>query len=648
MPLTRQARQALRAGTTTRVYSYGFRPDIPAGGRPGDLDPALVAQLRRAHRLYNDLIAWERAADAAVDALWATVPAVARAQAAAAALREAYTAADPAERARLKPERQAAARVLSAARKAAKATDPAVVAAVKALRDDQTIARKAHVTTLRQEAATDGLYYGTYNEVIQRADAARQRVIATRTLGFPAELRHKRWDGTGILTCQIIQTADKPALTWDLAQQDRQPYRGQLVATAPPPDPSAPRGERRRQARQWGRVRLASTPDHQPIWLTGRLTLHRALPPDHAIKSIRLVRRRVADWWIYRLQFVCRVPEAPPLAVPRPGRVAVDLGWRKLPGGGLRLVTWVREGAEGPAQDPAVFGSLPALQAWSGRGSGTLALPPAWLRAMDHVDRLQSIRQTAQNALQQRLVAWLKTHALPDALSDHRLGRPPTAGDIARWHSPARLQALAYRWRDARFAGDTDMYTDLAAWAAQDRHLWREEAGRRARLLAHRDELIRVWAARIAAATGTVCVEEWDLPRSIRRRPAAQEDAPQALVDAASHQRTWATPGALRAAVVAAVGKAGGTVERVAAGWTTRVCHWCGHDNATADFVAHRVITCGGCGRAWDQDVNAARNLLAGGCPRERRRCRETRGVARSAPRRPWGVAPLDSGAGVR
>ena len=79
----------------------------------------------------------------------------------------------------------------------------------------------------------------------------------------------------------------------------------------------------------------------------------------------------------------------------------------------------------------------------------------------------------------------------------------------------------------------------------------------------------------------------------------------------ARHNRTLAAPHTLRLAVLNACGRTGVTVESVSAVNTTHICHLCGslEEFDAAEHLNHR---CRSCGMVWDQDVNAARNLLAG------------------------------------
>jgi transposase len=70
-----------------------------------------------------------------------------------------------------------------------------------------------------------------------------------------------------------------------------------------------------------------------------------------------------------------------------------------------------------------------------------------------------------------------------------------------------------------------------------------------------------------------------------------------------------AAPGELRRALQAACEREGVRVVMLAANNTTTTCHRCG-TRCVWNHAAEVEHTCEHCGVAWDQDENAARNLL--------------------------------------
>ena len=67
--------------------------------------------------------------------------------------------------------------------------------------------------------------------------------------------------------------------------------------------------------------------------------------------------------------------------------------------------------------------------------------------------------------------------------------------------------------------------------------------------------------------------------------------------------------GELRAEILKAAPKRGARVEAEQAADSTKACAWCGSVEAF-DAAASIEHTCSSCIRTWDQDANAARNLL--------------------------------------
>jgi hypothetical protein len=62
--------------------------------------------------------------------------------------------------------------------------------------------------------------------------------------------------------------------------------------------------------------------------------------------------------------------------------------------------------------------------------------------------------------------------------------------------------------------------------------------------------------------------------------------------------------------LVGALNDSEADVIRIERAGTTSTCSWCGATNDVGAEVRH---TCVGCGREWDRDANAARNILARG-----------------------------------
>ena len=189
------------------------------------------------------------------------------------------------------------------------------------------------------------------------------------------------------------------------------------------------------------------------------------------------------------------------------------------------------------------------------------------------------------------------------------------------WRSPARLVALARAWKDARFEGDGAAFARIWEWSGGrgDRHLWTWEANQRRGVLARRDDMYAKFAALLCRRYGSVVIEDFDLTApGIGRAPVAEHGT----ADLGSPHRVLGAPGRLRERIKVTAAREGVGVLVLPAVNTTRRCNACGLVRAfpAAEELYHR---CSGCGAEWDQDENAARNLLAdalrehpGGAPR--------------------------------
>jgi transposase len=197
------------------------------------------------------------------------------------------------------------------------------------------------------------------------------------------------------------------------------------------------------------------------------------------------------------------------------------------------------------------------------------------------------------------MVTWLAGRELPEDWKKQTIA-------LAQWRSGDRLAGLIRWWADHRLEGDEEIYRTAQEWRKQYLHLanwWRNlEDQMRMRVR----EQYRIFASHVARDYAAVYVEEFDLREVAKEAPAESEGQNTA----SSGYRQMVSPSVLRSAVKNACFREGVSVVEVAAEYTTRVCHHCGYagqwDQAAA--IMHR---CDGCGTLWDQDANAARNLLA-------------------------------------
>jgi len=489
--------------------------------------------------------------------------------------------------------------------------------------------------TARRDFIDRGLRTGTYDRV---ENSIKQAVKTTRR-----PLHFERYDGTGSIGTQLIgassgvRTAIDPSaagirgMTVNelLSCQDPRLRLGAPGAADAHPRPEVAsvawsdvsklgRNLRRHAARTYVDLRIGSNTDRSPIFARFPVTLHRPLPKDAVIKWAYVVRKRVGRHYEWRFQVTIESEmfRACPVAIGE-GTCAIDLGWRRLFDSegnqvGLRVGYVVDE---------------------TGREREILA-PDRLVSGMAKVDDLAAIRDKEFDAVRDRLVEWLRDRETPEWMKDRIAG-------LAQWRAPRKLQALVDAWTGTdwsawraaravgkkcnpsdfrskmnRIDGDTAIISSLQAWARQDRHLQNWQEHQRDRLIAHRRETWRVVAAELTGRYATILIENginqnesMALPEIDGwERPAPEDGDPSDGRDQRRMSRL-AAPGELRAEIIKAAPKRGARVEAKEAVDSTRECTWC---SSVESFDAAAAIehTCSSCGRTWDQDANACRNLL--------------------------------------
>lgn len=477
-------------------------------------------------------------------------------------------------------------------------------AAKKRLTQDEAVKAKldeinrAANEAVRQARAECGLYWGTYLTIEQGFDRARRGT---------KDPRFHRYDGEGCLAVQL--QGGLPAS--EIFGIDTR------VQVDPVPEAawtSPVRSERRRLSRTRIRIRVGSN-GRDPVWAELPMIMHRPLPANSLVKWVRLFRVRVGRWYRYKVQFVVELTS--PLQRPTGhGVVAIDLGWRQVEGG-LRVAYWVDEHGE----------------------KGQLLIPDGVLTQFNLLPDLRSIRDKRLEEAKAVLAWWLRNHAdeVPDWLKE-------ATKTLHAWRSPERMARLLAMWGERRFPADerpdltAETLSTLAptiqerdcldqvgiyrflvgwndrdnrryvGWLAQERHLYDWEANLRDQLRAWRLNEYRKFANCLRSRYGAVVLEDFDLRDVAKeRRP---EDGPDTRESARRQQRIAAVF-ILRQAIE----QSGLRVVKLPSAYTTKRCHVCGHVEKF-DSAKQVMHTCSACGALWDQDENAARNLLADGMRR--------------------------------
>jgi len=416
----------------------------------------------------------------------------------------------------------------------------------------------------RAEASKAGLYWGTYLLV----EAAVQQAAKSKT-----PPKFWRWDWSGTVAVQLQQ-----GLATDLVYGSDRRVRWDVVRLP------ARLGARKYPLllpRLWLRV---ASDGKDPVWSVWPIDDRRArpLPEDGNVKWVKVHRRRVAGHFRWEVHFT--VEEAVPAPTCSTGMVAVDIGWRML-------------------REPQVGAVRVGYAVGSDGCEEEIRIPVSTLAAFGESERRQGKRSVH--------LAELRARALPmirDAVSEID-GLAERTETVGQWCSAARFAALALWLRDR--APDHPLTNELETWRQHDRHHWEREVNLRVYALDKRKDWYRKVAANLADRYGTLVLEAFDL-RTMAQRAPVESDSPEN--ETARSNRHRAAVSVLRSCLEQAFRKRGGRVVEVPAANTTLRCHVCGVVRESSSFgLRHEMWwCCPSCGAKWDQDANAARNILDG------------------------------------
>jgi len=557
--------------SNVRVYRFGLLP-------PNENAELVRKQMRLAHAYRNTLTEIERGRRAALRAAMSEYTDISELESSVAAAAEAEENAARAARAAKSRDRSATAPsdlrdALKAAREARKAITRTLRERRRALRADPTVIAATDAINERaaelQRSAREycDVYWGSYLLVEDAAQASRKMPLYD---GAEAnDPRFSRYRGEGHVSVQL-----QGGLPIKDAFSDDTRLRIRTGLPATRKKNGTPLTGRRSKHRSMLLLRIGSE-ERDPIWASWPMIMHRPIPDGSIIKRTTVSVRLRGP----REEWSCEITVELPVPIKRTcghGAVAIDLGWR-LMGTEIRIGMW-------RGDDDA---------------AGELRLSADLIGALRKADELRSIRDQRFNLVREVLVRWLATQDVPEWLQF-------ATRTLSDWRSPARLAALAKRWRANRWDGDTDGYEPLEAWRYRDHHLWAWEESQRTKSLRHRREVYRIFAADLARKYGIIVLENFDL-RPIARRASA--DTNKKENEMARSHRQLAAVSELRMALINAFRARGGEEAIVPSENTTRTCSVCGLIE-TFDAAALVNHACSGCSTVWDQDENATVNLL--------------------------------------
>lgn len=327
-------------------------------------------------------------------------------------------------------------------------------------------------------------------------------------------------------------------------------------------DESVPRREREKLQRTTVHLRVGSTGpgNRQPVWASWPVFMHRALPAAKAgeetpiITWATIVRKSWKQKYRYRweLQLTVETPVVPSRGFRN--AVAINLGWRQVEGGDLRVATWVD----------------------SDGNFGYQLLDDARYRSrIRSVEEKRGHRDTCLSELQ----AYLISHGIP----------------CAQWRNLRRYEELQ---KQGTLAPEVQAHLD--AWLKEDHHHWRYESGSRHGALRYRKEIYRLFALEMAKKYDVIIIEKYNI-----KNIAEDEDR----LKEPSAQRVEGSPSEARQIIRSTAPQHGCLILEGDSKMATQHCNVCGCEDPwdAAPQIEHR---CAGCDTIWDQDINNAKNML--------------------------------------
>lgn len=413
---------------------------------------------------------------------------------------------------------------------------------------------------------------------------------------FRERPRFKSWDQTGRIGVQMKRDSAKSVFDGTSSN----------LKIGPRAIPHGRGGQPRPDRLQ---VHLRCGPGKEVIILP--CVIHR-MPPEDAVVTgawIRVIREGAK--FRFQLQLVLESDEFEVVQEnPNLPTVAVDLGWRRLSDGRVRVAYWAdSEGKHGEVAVPAVVAS-----------------------GLAHCSPLEGFRSSHHNRALSLAKVWVKSQraSFPEPVQKH-------VQAIHAWKSPARLSRLSgmlsfdpakaesvriawSRWREERLRNKLDLFASYTTvrkwddgrsgidpfilyfefWRQKNRHLFTWTECSRRKVLGHRDQIFREVAKRMSHDYGKIVFENLDLRGFARDALPDEEDGP----DRHHRTRNIASPGRFRSLISV---KSMKKMKDEEMHNSTRECHSCHHVNEATPSL---MMTCAKCKAVWDQDHNAAINLL--------------------------------------
>jgi rubrerythrin len=544
---------------------------------PLDWDDDCERELRLQNDLWNKLVEIERAHRQAVTTLTVNDPVVQSAEEAVKGALDELDALKKERAGRPVANRKTGDTVdldaaIRAARDHVKRCSDAAKEARRAARDRfkpkieaLNAARFAAVKAARKAS---GLWWGNYNAVCASYEHARN--AAPKSGG---ELRFRRYDGEGRITNQIqggVTVAEIYAGAHSQVSL-RQSVEGERQLPDIMPTP----GSRRDRVSRMVLTAAIFTRDRVRKNVRWPIFLNRPIPDGAVIKEVVIHRRKVSHHVRWTATFTCRQPSSSRSIGKRV--VAIDLGWRRL-NDGMRVATVMDD-----TEDEFVI------------------LPDHLVTVHDWLDGQKKHR----GAVHDKIVERLRDLSWPAA--------PLALQVTAQWWRaipmnrlvPRHTARLVLAWRDHSDWGRED-FIAADEWRRHDKRIWERVTHRSNRAQRERLDRYRKAAKHIVAGAGIVILEDFRLDRMAR---TTDEGLPNTVKKMVQRNRAIAGTSVLRQWIKIEAEKLGAQIH-LHRGVSTWLCSDCGHRLQPKD-PSRLHQQCPHCSHAFDQDLEACRNMLA-------------------------------------
>ncbi len=333
--------------------------------------------------------------------------------------------------------------------------------------------------------------------------------------------------------------------------------------------------------------------------------MHRPMPEDGYVKRITLVRRTVGpdgfEKWF--LNFTVEVPPEKYIEKPegRKPLAVMEIGFRKMGEGETELKMPVDGGRKARVKVPTEYIRVGIL--YDGEKTEEIYLPEKVVAKVLASRKKQAAADRLLEDLKRDLWAFFREEDVIDLIKD-RVGKeiPGLFANTTTWGRVRKRGLLKLALALEKAGVFEDVAGEIRAVLDEWTRMVSVAVRMRKKAFGYRDKFYENLAVRIFNEYETLVVPEIDLKR------LSEGEQKDRLPDKARFQRFTAALHTLVILLERRAQKTGATVKKVEFPYKTRLCYACGTVNEPAD-PAKLEWVCEGCGKRWDQDVNAVMNL---------------------------------------